>query len=81
MVALKDLKLKAEALNSLKLPVTEKAGFIGTITLKVSSGLNTFSLAGVWFLITADSMFILLTKFYMEGRSQSVTRGRWEFTG
>lgn len=32
---LKDLKLKAEALNSLKLPVTVKAGFIGTITLKV----------------------------------------------
>ncbi|KAB2599256.1 hypothetical protein D8674_009527 [Pyrus ussuriensis x Pyrus communis] len=34
-VVLKDLKLKAEALNSLKLPVTVKAGFIGTITLKV----------------------------------------------
>lgn len=35
-VVLKDLKLKAEALNSLKLPVTVKAGFIGTITLKVA---------------------------------------------
>ncbi|XP_052204938.1 uncharacterized protein LOC127809843 isoform X2 [Diospyros lotus] len=34
-VILKDLKLKAEALNSLKLPVTVKAGFVGTITLKV----------------------------------------------
>ncbi|ESR32528.1 hypothetical protein CICLE_v10004114mg [Citrus x clementina] len=34
-VVLKDLSLKAEALNSLKLPVTVKAGFIGTITLKV----------------------------------------------
>ncbi|GAB4828173.1 hypothetical protein Ancab_035090 [Ancistrocladus abbreviatus] len=34
-VVLKDLKLKAEALNSLKLPVTVKAGFIGSITLKV----------------------------------------------
>ncbi|XP_074383059.1 uncharacterized protein LOC141724723 isoform X2 [Apium graveolens] len=34
-VVLKDLKLKAEALNSLQLPVTVKAGFIGTITLKV----------------------------------------------
>ncbi|WMV44530.1 hypothetical protein MTR67_037915 [Solanum verrucosum] len=33
-VVLKDLKLKAEALNSLKLPVTVKAGFVGTITLK-----------------------------------------------
>ncbi|KAJ8767440.1 hypothetical protein K2173_017484 [Erythroxylum novogranatense] len=34
-VILKDLKLKAEALNALKLPVTVKAGFVGTITLKV----------------------------------------------
>ncbi|RAL47445.1 hypothetical protein DM860_013410 [Cuscuta australis] len=34
-VVLKDLKLKAEALNSLKLPITVKAGFVGTITLKV----------------------------------------------
>lgn len=32
---LKDLKLKAEALNSLKLPVIVKAGFVGTITIKV----------------------------------------------
>nr|DAD29104.1 TPA_asm: hypothetical protein HUJ06_030572 [Nelumbo nucifera] len=34
-VVLRDLKLKAEALNSLRLPVTVKAGFVGTITLKV----------------------------------------------
>ncbi|XP_047948182.1 uncharacterized protein LOC125194160 isoform X1 [Salvia hispanica] len=34
-VVLKDLKLKSEALNALKLPVTVKAGFLGTITLKV----------------------------------------------
>ncbi|KAB2092888.1 hypothetical protein ES319_A02G061000v1 [Gossypium barbadense] len=34
-VVLKDLKLKAEALNSLNLPVAVKAGFVGTITLKV----------------------------------------------
>ncbi|KAK7348007.1 hypothetical protein VNO80_22555 [Phaseolus coccineus] len=34
-VVLRDLKLKAEALNALKLPVTVKAGFVGTITLKV----------------------------------------------
>jgi len=34
-VILKDLKLKAEALNSLKLPIIVKAGFVGTITLKV----------------------------------------------
>ncbi|XP_031479692.1 uncharacterized protein LOC116250249 isoform X3 [Nymphaea colorata] len=34
-VVLRDLQLKAEALNSLKLPVIVKGGFIGTITLKV----------------------------------------------
>ncbi|CAA6659808.1 unnamed protein product [Spirodela intermedia] len=34
-VVLKDLNLKAEALNSLKLPVIVRAGFIGSITLKV----------------------------------------------
>ncbi|KAG9136747.1 hypothetical protein Leryth_004514 [Lithospermum erythrorhizon] len=34
-VVLKDLKLKAEALNALRLPVMVKAGFVGTITLKV----------------------------------------------
>ncbi|XP_010266663.1 PREDICTED: uncharacterized protein LOC104604129 isoform X2 [Nelumbo nucifera] len=34
-VVLRDLTLKAEALNSLRLPVTVKAGFVGTITLKV----------------------------------------------
>ncbi|KAJ8771733.1 hypothetical protein K2173_026910 [Erythroxylum novogranatense] len=33
-VILKDLKLEVEALNALKLPVTVKAGFVGTITLK-----------------------------------------------
>ncbi|XP_044499300.1 uncharacterized protein LOC123220770 isoform X3 [Mangifera indica] len=34
-VVLKDLNLKVEALNSLKLPVIVKAGFVGTVTLKV----------------------------------------------
>ncbi|KAH9312824.1 hypothetical protein KI387_027859, partial [Taxus chinensis] len=34
-VVLKDLQLKAEALNSLKLPITVKAGFLGSVTLKV----------------------------------------------
>ncbi|KAM7278379.1 hypothetical protein ACFE04_005513 [Oxalis oulophora] len=34
-VVLRDLRLKAEALNALKLPVTVTAGFVGTITLKV----------------------------------------------
>ncbi len=36
-VVLKDLELKAEALNELKLPVTVKAGFLGSVRLKVSS--------------------------------------------
>lgn len=34
-VVLKDLQLKAEALNALKLPLTVKAGFLGSVTLKV----------------------------------------------
>jgi hypothetical protein len=34
-VVLKDLQLKAEALNALKLPITVKAGFLGSVTLKV----------------------------------------------
>lgn len=41
-VVLKDLKLKAEALNSLKLPVAVKSGFVGTITLKVAIFLQNF---------------------------------------
>lgn len=45
-VVLKDLKLKAEALNALKLPVTVKAGFVGSITLKVTI---TFNIVHLWF--------------------------------
>lgn len=44
-VVLKDLKLKAEALNALKLPVTVKAGFVGSITLKVVFRITDCSLA------------------------------------
>lgn len=47
-VVLKDLKLKAEALNSLKLPVTVKAGFVGTITLKVEFVVFTSTLIDFW---------------------------------
>lgn len=36
-VVLKDLQLKAEALNALKLPITVKAGFLGSVTLKVGT--------------------------------------------
>lgn len=34
-VVLRDLRLKAEALNALKLPIRVKAGFLGSVTLKV----------------------------------------------
>ena len=44
-VVLKDLNLKADALNSLKLPVTVKAGFVGTITLKVANVVTYSQLA------------------------------------
>jgi len=37
--------LKADALNSLKLPVTVKAGFVGTITLKVANVVTYSQLA------------------------------------
>jgi N-terminal region of Chorein or VPS13 len=49
-VMLKDLKLKAEALNSLELPVTVKAGFVGTITIKVlfSHFSNIYTLLFLW---------------------------------
>ncbi|XP_073302377.1 uncharacterized protein [Primulina huaijiensis] len=56
-VVLKDLKLKAEALNSLKLPVTVKAGFLGTITLKVPwKGLGKEPV-----IVLIDQVFILAT--------------------
>lgn len=35
-VVLKDLIWKIEALNALKFHVTDKVGFLGTITLKVT---------------------------------------------
>merc|ERR1711915_862106 len=34
-VVLRDLRLKTEALNALKLPIRVKAGFLGSVTLKV----------------------------------------------
>lgn len=42
-VVLKDLELKAEALNELKLPVTVKSGFLGSVRLKVSNSERNFS--------------------------------------
>ena len=64
-VVLKDLKLKAEALNSLRLPVTVKAGFVGTITLKVHFFYCTihdcfwFQFCGVFSYITISSSCLL----------------------
>ncbi|CAK7326271.1 unnamed protein product [Dovyalis caffra] len=54
-VVLKDLNLKAEALNLLKLPITAKAGFVGTITLKVPWK----SLGKEPVLVLIDRVFIL----------------------
>lgn len=44
-VVLKDLQLKAEALNALKLPITVKAGFLGSIRLRVSASLQMLKLS------------------------------------
>ncbi|XP_075085926.1 uncharacterized protein LOC107782497 [Nicotiana tabacum] len=63
-VVLKDLKLKAEALNSLKLPVTVKAGFVGTITLKVPWK----SLGKEPVIVLIDRVFILAHPI-VDGRS------------
>ncbi|XP_078179744.1 uncharacterized protein LOC144573852 isoform X2 [Carex rostrata] len=53
-VMLKDLKLKAEALNSLKLPVTVKAGFVGTITIKVP-----------WKSLGKDPVIVLIDRIFV----------------
>ncbi|KAG9446693.1 hypothetical protein H6P81_012821 [Aristolochia fimbriata] len=53
-VVLKDLKLKAEALNALRLPVTVKAGFIGTITLKVP-----------WKSLGKDPVIVLIDRVFL----------------
>lgn len=55
-VVLKDLQLKAEALNALKLPITVKAGFLGSVTLKVHysqgvSGSRNYYIADILFQI------------------------------
>ncbi|KAJ8770169.1 hypothetical protein K2173_011504 [Erythroxylum novogranatense] len=54
-VILKDLKLEAEALNALKLPVIVKARFVGTITLKVPWK----SLGKELVIVLIDRIFIL----------------------
>lgn len=53
-VVLKDLQLKAEALNSLKLPVTVKAGFLGSVTLKVP-----------WNRLGKESVVVLLDRIFI----------------
>jgi hypothetical protein len=42
-VELKNMQLKPEALNALKLPVKVKAGFLGSVKLKVGGTLTCFS--------------------------------------
>lgn len=37
------MQLKPEALNALKLPVKVKAGFLGSVKLKVGGALTAFS--------------------------------------
>ncbi|CAA0829437.1 calcium-dependent lipid-binding family protein, partial [Striga hermonthica] len=66
-VVLKDLKLKAEALNALKLPVTVKAGFLGSITLKVPWK----SLGKEPVIVLIDQLFILANPA-LDGRSLKV---------
>jgi len=39
-VELKNMQLKPEALNALKLPVKIKAGFLGSVKLQVGGGIN-----------------------------------------
>ncbi|CAL5412954.1 unnamed protein product [Camellia sinensis] len=68
-VVLKDLKLKAEALNSLKLPVTVKAGFVGTITLKVPWK----SLGKEPVIVLIDRVFVLAQPLLMEGLLSSLS--------
>jgi vacuolar protein sorting-associated protein 13A/C len=41
-VELKNMQLKPEALNALKLPVKVKAGFLGSVKLKVGGTLTCF---------------------------------------
>jgi hypothetical protein len=41
-VELKNMQLKPEALNALKLPVKVKAGFLGSVKLKVGGALTSF---------------------------------------
>ncbi|MCO5593425.1 hypothetical protein L7F22_047439 [Adiantum nelumboides] len=53
-VVLKDLRLKAEALNSLKLPVIVKAGFLGSVTLKVP-----------WNRLGKESVVVLLDRIFI----------------
>jgi vacuolar protein sorting-associated protein 13A/C len=53
-VVLKDLQLKAEALNALKLPITVKAGFLGSVTLKVP-----------WNRLGKDPVIVLLDRIFV----------------
>ncbi|KAG0559465.1 hypothetical protein KC19_10G107200 [Ceratodon purpureus] len=53
-VVLRDLQLKAEALNALNLPITVKAGFLGSVTLKVP-----------WNRLGKDPVIVLLDRIFI----------------
>ncbi|KAJ7520814.1 hypothetical protein O6H91_19G024000 [Diphasiastrum complanatum] len=53
-VILKDLQLKAEALNALRLPITVRAGFLGSVTLKVP-----------WNRLGKDPVIVLLDRIFI----------------
>ncbi|XP_024542530.1 uncharacterized protein LOC9648284 isoform X1 [Selaginella moellendorffii] len=53
-VVLKDLQLKAEALNALRLPLTVKAGFLGSVTLKIP-----------WNKLGKDPVIVLLDRVFV----------------
>ncbi|KAG8658937.1 uncharacterized protein LOC110610326 isoform X2 [Manihot esculenta] len=62
-VVLKDLRLKAEALNALKLPLTVRAGFVGTITLKVP-----------WKSLGKEPVIVLIDRVFILAHPASVGR-------
>ncbi|PTQ34792.1 hypothetical protein MARPO_0076s0036 [Marchantia polymorpha] len=72
-VVLKDLQLKAEALNALKLPITVKAGFLGSVTLKVPW--NRLGKEPV--IVLLDRIFVLAEPLQDESSSKREDKESW----
>ncbi|KAL2613699.1 hypothetical protein R1flu_025391 [Riccia fluitans] len=72
-VVLKDLQLKAEALNALKLPITVKAGFLGSVTLKVPW--NRLGKEPV--IVLLDRIFVLAEPLQDEHSSKREDKESW----